>query len=113
MGGRVEEAGLGRVRQFQHDRRAGPGVERRERFLEQQSVRGVALGALDIHLGLNDRDKAVRRDARGFGELLFDDRLDPCGVGEIDDARSEEHTSELQSLMRLSYAVFRLKKKKT
>src|SRR3546814_8036704 len=27
-------------------------------------------------------------------------------------ARSEEHTSELQSLMRLSYAVFCLKKKK-
>src|SRR3546814_5334866 len=27
--------------------------------------------------------------------------------------RSEEHTSELQSLMRSSYAVFRLKKKKT
>src|SRR3546814_8754480 len=26
--------------------------------------------------------------------------------------RSEEHTSELQSLMRISYAVFRLKKKK-
>src|SRR3546814_1973805 len=30
-----------------------------------------------------------------------------------DDARSEEHTSELQSLMRISYAVFRLKKKIT
>src|SRR3546814_10350440 len=30
-----------------------------------------------------------------------------------DDARSEEHTSELQSLMRISYAVFCLKKKKT
>src|SRR3546814_9047060 len=28
-------------------------------------------------------------------------------------ARSEEHTSELQSLMRISYAVFRLKKKPT
>src|SRR3546814_10626957 len=27
--------------------------------------------------------------------------------------RSEEHTSELQSLMRISYAVFRLKQKKT
>src|SRR3546814_7540859 len=27
--------------------------------------------------------------------------------------RSEEHTSELQSLMRISYAVFCLKKKKT
>src|SRR3546814_4928837 len=30
---------------------------------------------------------------------------------EIDWARSEEHTSELQSLMRISYAVFCLKKK--
>src|SRR3546814_9958899 len=29
-----------------------------------------------------------------------------------EDARSEEHTSELQSLMRISYAVFCLKKKK-
>src|SRR3546814_5656985 len=29
------------------------------------------------------------------------------------DQRSEEHTSELQSLMRISYAVFCLKKKKT
>src|SRR3546814_2517041 len=29
-----------------------------------------------------------------------------------DDDRSEEHTSELQSLMRISYAVFCLKKKK-
>src|SRR3546814_2767330 len=30
----------------------------------------------------------------------------------LTDARSEEHTSELQSLMRISYAVFCLKKKK-
>src|SRR3546814_7100602 len=30
----------------------------------------------------------------------------------IDSVRSEEHTSELQSLMRISYAVFCLKKKK-
>src|SRR3546814_3551500 len=30
----------------------------------------------------------------------------------IGDHRSEEHTSELQSLMRISYAVFCLKKKK-
>src|SRR3546814_5360163 len=32
--------------------------------------------------------------------------------GELRDGRSEEHTSELQSLMRISYAVFCLKKKK-
>src|SRR3546814_8271096 len=31
---------------------------------------------------------------------------------EINSRRSEEHTSELQSLMRISYAVFCLKKKK-
>src|SRR3546814_4446675 len=40
----------------------------------------------------------------------------PAGVGapepEADRARSEEHTSELQSLMRISYAVFCLKKKR-
>src|SRR3546814_5873226 len=38
--------------------------------------------------------------------------LSPELIGELG-ARSEEHTSELQSLMRISYAVFCLKKKKT
>src|SRR3546814_1659702 len=33
-------------------------------------------------------------------------------AGDRDPRRSEEHTSELQSLMRISYAVFCLKKKK-
>src|SRR3546814_4062220 len=43
--------------------------------------------------------------ARAFYEMLRA-RLRPHG-------RSEEHTSELQSLMRISYAVFCLKKKNT
>src|SRR3546814_9015192 len=34
------------------------------------------------------------------------------GLGRCKRSRSEEHTSELQSLMRISYAVFCLKKKK-
>src|SRR3546814_4453169 len=34
------------------------------------------------------------------------------GSSEATSTRSEEHTSELQSLMRISYAVFCLKKKK-
>src|SRR3546814_10217190 len=34
------------------------------------------------------------------------------GLGGLECLRSEEHTSELQSLMRISYAVFCLKKKK-
>src|SRR3546814_1735448 len=41
-----------------------------------------------------------------FLELL---RLLPIGFGQPTDPRSEEHTSELQSLMRISYAVFCLK----
>src|SRR3546814_2815057 len=38
----------------------------------------------------------------------------PCPARQVSGARlrSEEHTSELQSLMRISYAVFCLKKKK-
>src|SRR3546814_2569833 len=38
--------------------------------------------------------------------------MSECLVTGFHDARSEEHTSELQSLMRISYAVFCLKKKK-
>src|SRR3546814_9386020 len=37
--------------------------------------------------------------------------VDVFQVVQIDNDRSEEHTSELQSLMRISYAVFCLKKK--
>src|SRR3546814_3645031 len=39
-------------------------------------------------------------------------RIAQCGARARDRHRSEEHTSELQSLMRISYAVFCLKKKK-
>src|SRR3546814_6263504 len=52
---------------------------------------------------------AQRRGARRF----IDRQIEEIEVA--DDrigARSEEHTSELQSLMRISYAVFCLKKKK-
>src|SRR3546814_1149496 len=49
------------------------------------------------------RDEAVRR-AQGGRPALLRSRNGR--------RRSEEHTSELQSLMRISYAVFCLKKKK-
>src|SRR3546814_4888817 len=45
------------------------------------------------------------------GEILLGDIVLARSVC-INEARSEEHTSELQSLMRISYAVFCLKKKK-
>src|SRR3546814_5669152 len=43
--------------------------------------------------------------------VLMPARSDPAPGSEK--PRSEEHTSELQSLMRISYAVYCLKKKKT
>src|SRR3546814_3944216 len=43
--------------------------------------------------------------------LEFQSSLDGIQINGVD-IRSEEHTSELQSLMRISYAVFCLKKKK-
>src|SRR3546814_20641199 len=42
-----------------------------------------------------------------------DDRDHELQHGRAEEERSEEHTSELQSLMRISYAVFCLKKKNT
>src|SRR3546814_4262493 len=57
------------------------------------------LKARDPRSGIRDFE-AVDELARGVGLRLVDDL-----------ARSEEHTSELQSLMRISYAVFRLTKK--
>src|SRR3546814_8299544 len=63
------------------------------------------------HPGIGDMDmdpcnQFVEHD--GLGDIVH-----PAGTKTLDDmrgVRSEEHTSELQSLMRHSYAVFRLKK---
>src|SRR3546814_7361232 len=44
-------------------------------------------------------------------DRLADQRVAIVGTGASAVQRSEEHTSELQSLMRTSYAVFCLKKK--
>src|SRR3546814_10834536 len=50
------------------------------------------------------------RNVREIVDLAFD-AFNEGGAGALA-TRSEEHTSELQSLMRISYAVFCLKKKK-
>src|SRR3546814_10389744 len=54
----------------------------------------------------------ARRLARRRRHGRRSDRLLSGSVRSADVGRSEEHTSELQSLMRISYAVFCLKKKK-
>src|SRR3546814_3967965 len=66
----------------------------------------------DRQHGLQGVDR--RQPGAEIAALALDPRVD--GVFRADpkeDRRSEEHTSELQSLMRISYAVFCLKKKKT
>src|SRR3546814_3089523 len=56
---------------------------------------------------------ARKREYRNIGrEILVSHHSDPFASGNQNSRRSEEHTSELQSLMRISYAVFCLKKKK-
>src|SRR3546814_20358366 len=61
--------------------------------------------AREIGMGARRKRQFVKGDERGFLELP------PIGADQSR-RRSEEHTSELQSLMRISYAVFCLKKKK-
>src|SRR3546814_1814701 len=65
------------------------------------------------HDGIGGRSRAYRRTdgARG-AQCRPQAQRSLAAPGSAIAARSEEHTSELQSLMRISYAVFCLKKKK-
>src|SRR3546814_4380232 len=70
-------------------------------------------GGVDGHV---DRDGATDPDqvTETFNQLgVFANTTTTQFDTDGSSTRSEEHTSELQSLMRISYAVFCLKKKKT
>src|SRR3546814_2194616 len=69
---------------------------------------------LEFHLRLDQRAheaSCCRPDISEYFSQHWPDGIPVDHVGDII-GRSEEHTSELQSLMRISYAVFCLKKKK-
>src|SRR3546814_4165587 len=79
----------------------------------------AAQGARLAVSGSNADKLNAFRDTLGGDTLAL-----PCNLGDaaavdalvpsaVEALRSEEHTSELQSLMRISYAVFCLKKKTT
>src|SRR3546814_7595722 len=70
--------------------------EDRECHLRPRAGRGMLVDTLDTAMAVGGAD-------------LFDHQMSLSSHGR----RSEEHTSELQSLMRISYAVFCLKKKNT
>src|SRR3546814_4791453 len=73
----------------------------------------LAIGPLAGHLALAPARPDVPRNSGGVQEHHSDFKQAPgLNFGRLDYQRSEEHTSELQSLMRISYAVFCLKKKK-
>src|SRR3546814_2758077 len=90
------------------------------REAEQPGTVAEAHGVGGHHLGVQQRaprQVTVERPAMPVGPIHH--RGDAEATGEVVHAsdlrrigRSEEHTSELQSLMRISYAVFCLKKKK-
>src|SRR3546814_6359501 len=98
-------------------------LDHRHREREDQGAERFADAVRD-HLGMMDRrDDGAREDegddpgverhrkARHRGEEA-EDREKVVGAAGEAELRSEEHTSELQSLMRISYAVFCLKKNK-
>src|SRR3546814_3717920 len=90
------------------------------RLQSRAAVRGDAQGA-DRRLGRGERCR-VRAGLAVAAGLVFSEtrRGHASGGGArmqgnpgVARHRSEEHTSELQSLMRITYAVFCLKKKNT
>src|SRR3546814_4652527 len=108
-GGQQGRGALPDQRALGHLLLAGAAVDRRA----HGGVAEVDLGAVDG--GLADLDRGGRAALAGqrvvvigFGDELLRQQL-ARAVG----VRSEEHTSELQSLMRSSYAVFCLQKKNT
>src|SRR3546814_1869646 len=84
----------------------------RQGAAELQAVEGIAASVLAGHTGGEEE----QRLEAGMGDEMQDGDAGIAGAdGDEHEAevRSEEHTSELQSLMRISYAVFCLKKKTT
>src|SRR3546814_7796597 len=69
---------------------------------------GRSDGATSV-FGAPSRSASVRTDAPPIIAAMQSARVQSHRLSDV--FRSEEHTSELQSLMRISYAVFCLKKK--
>src|SRR3546814_5319854 len=78
----------------------------------------VSMEQLSDHAAMQDwlaqyevRLRTVEKSGLVYKASLREDRERNVWLPEVELIRSEEHTSELQSLMRISYAVFCLKKK--
>src|SRR3546814_10024143 len=101
------------------------GIVRRDRIANRGMVGDAGGAALDP---VGEADRGAQRGAHHVAELRVKGIVRRAQDGDVKGdvgleriilaalggrhTRSEEHTSELQSLMRISYAVFCLKKKK-
>src|SRR3546814_10791500 len=98
IAGTVVAAWMQRRFEIQPDRGAGAGVELTRHVVVEVAIVGASGTAEDDVL-------LVAEQVVGEAEP----RLDRTGIRITVATRSEEHTSELQSLIRISYAVFCLK----
>src|SRR3546814_4064969 len=97
------------VRQLRHHTDRTDDGERRGQYLIGDARHHVATAGRD----LIDRDRqldAGRAQSRQLRSCQPIAMHHAAFAVELQQHRSEEHTSELQSLMRISYAVFGLKK---
>src|SRR3546814_3762148 len=111
--GGVGSAVLGDVGNVPVTRLGHVGVVETAALSDDRVVAAAGLGEPRFIVGtalVDERDVAISGliDIHRAVEQLVEVAVQCCATG----LRSEEHTSELQSLMRNSYAVFCLKKKK-
>src|SRR3546814_3929794 len=113
---------LGEPRSMQDDSRYDDVVADVHRFLAERifaaEMAGIDKKRLVVDPGFGfgktrDHNLALLAQLQRFTELGVPVLAGLSRKKTIGELRSEEHTSELQSLMRISYAVFCLKKKKT
>src|SRR3546814_7930168 len=103
-GRREQQPTLGLRRDQRDDASVGVDIDDQPQRFAEPAPAGQLVGADGEKAPVARRDQQLvgRLGVRGKGQL----------VAFLELERSEEHTSELQSLMRISYAVFCLKKKK-
>src|SRR3546814_1916557 len=98
---------LARLSFIRRARALGFSIEQVQELLKLADQKNISCNAVDAiareHLAEIDRKLRDLNTLR----VELSSVIVQCGHGTI---RSEEHTSELQSLMRISYAVFCLKK---
>src|SRR3546814_2410623 len=92
---------------------AAAGREHPPQFAEQAAGRRRMFQRMDDQCLIEQRVRKRKRQLIDFDRKVSASRRPRAGtlIGGTREYRSEEHTSELQSLMRISYAVFCLKKK--